>query len=108
MGDNKEEQSETRIEEEVGRVLDQVKVLQEAAASFISKSSKEEQNLRQRAVALDSCILKLRSSINTLLFNRHLDPKLAEKVFFLKKKGKEKNWSNLLPLQFQRFRRFEL
>uniref|UniRef100_A0A7C9DSX8 Transmembrane protein 120 homolog n=1 Tax=Opuntia streptacantha TaxID=393608 RepID=A0A7C9DSX8_OPUST len=80
MGDHKEEQSETRIEEEVGRVLEQVKELQEAAASFISKSSKEEQNLRQRAVALDSSILKLRSSINTLLFNRHLDPKLAEKL----------------------------
>jgi len=83
MGDHKEEQSETRIEEEVGRLLEQVKELQEAAASFISKSSKEEQNLRQRAVALDSSILKLRSSINTLLFNRHLDPKLAEKVFLI-------------------------
>ena len=74
------EQSETQIMEEVGRVVEQAKELQEAAASFISSSSKEEQNLRQRAVALDISISKLRCSVNSLVFDRCIDPKLAEKV----------------------------
>uniref|UniRef100_A0A7C9DV25 TMPIT-like protein n=1 Tax=Opuntia streptacantha TaxID=393608 RepID=A0A7C9DV25_OPUST len=74
------EQSETQIMEEVGRVVEQAKELQEAAASFISSSSKEEQNLRQRAVALEISISKLRSSVNSLVFDRCIDPKLAEKL----------------------------
>jgi len=79
MADQRE-QSETKIVEEVGRVVEQAKELQEAAASFLSSSSKEEQTLRQRAVALDSSIFKLRSAINSLIFDRRIDPKLAEKV----------------------------
>lgn len=79
MADQRE-QSETKIMEEVGRVVEQAKELQEAAASFISSSSKEEQTLRQRAVALDSSIFKLRSAINSLIFDRRIDPKLAEKL----------------------------
>lgn len=76
---NRNEQSE-RIEEEVGSVVEQAKELQEAAALLISKSSKEEQSLRQRALALDATILKLRSSINSHIFDHRLDPKLAEKL----------------------------
>lgn len=74
------EQSETRIEEEVGRVVEQAKELQDLAASLNSKSSKEEVTIRQRAVALDSAISKLRSSINSHLFDHTLDPKLADKL----------------------------
>lgn len=74
------EQPDTRIEEEVVRVVEQAKELQESAASVISRSSKDEQNLRQRAIAVDSAIEKLRSSINYHLFDRRLDPKLAVKL----------------------------
>ncbi|GAB4834824.1 hypothetical protein Ancab_033092 [Ancistrocladus abbreviatus] len=81
MGDvTTTEQSEVRVEEEVGRVVEQAKELQEAASSFISKSSKEEQLLRQRALSLDASIVKLRSSIDSLLCDKRLDPKLAEKL----------------------------
>ncbi|XP_021740579.1 transmembrane protein 120 homolog isoform X1 [Chenopodium quinoa] len=77
MGDQTK-QSETTIEEEVGRVVEQAKELQEAAASFISTSSREEKELRQRARSLDESIAKLRSSISS--FTNSLDPRLVEKL----------------------------
>ena len=69
-----------KVEEEVAIVLEQAKELQELAATFISNASKDEQSLRQRALALDASISKLRSSVDSLLFDKVLDPKHAEKV----------------------------
>ncbi|GMH09152.1 hypothetical protein Nepgr_010992 [Nepenthes gracilis] len=80
MGDTETEQSEIVVEEDVGRVVEQVKELQEASSSLISRVAKDEQFLRQRALSLESSILKLRSSIDSLLCNNRLDPKLADKL----------------------------
>ncbi|KAK9705478.1 hypothetical protein RND81_07G060200 [Saponaria officinalis] len=74
MGD---QQQESRIEEEIANVVEQAKELQEKAASLISKSSKEEQLIKQRAVSIDSSIDKLRSSV---ISDGRIDHKLAEKL----------------------------
>lgn len=76
------EDSANKVEEEVRRLVEQAKELQESAASLISRSSSEEQSLRQRALSLDSSIRRLRSSIHSLLANKLLDPKLADRVCF--------------------------
>lgn len=73
-------QPEPRIEEEMEKVVDQIKELQEAASSLISMSSREEKNLQHRALSLDASIAKLRSSISSLTSDGRMDPKLAEKV----------------------------
>ena len=70
------------IEEEVGRVVDEAKELQELVATHISKTSSEEQSLRQRALRLDASILRLRSLLDSLLSQKVLDAKLADKVRF--------------------------
>ncbi|GAB2273258.1 hypothetical protein Dimus_008058 [Dionaea muscipula] len=72
--------AEVKVEEEVGRMVDQAKELQDAASSLISKASNEEQALRQQALSLDASIRKLRSSIVSLVFEKRLDPKLADKL----------------------------
>ncbi|KAL8139046.1 hypothetical protein V2J09_005047 [Rumex salicifolius] len=69
-----------RVEEGVLSVSEQAKELQDSAASFIAKSSKDEQSLRQRALALEASIRKLHSSIDSLVIDKLLDPKLAEKL----------------------------
>ncbi|KAL8150329.1 hypothetical protein V2J09_020137 [Rumex salicifolius] len=69
-----------KVEEEVANVIEQAKELQDLAASLISKASKDDQSLRQRAIGLDSAIPKFRSSIDSLVFDKVLDPKLAEKL----------------------------
>ncbi|KAK9697268.1 hypothetical protein RND81_08G025900 [Saponaria officinalis] len=74
MGD---QQQELRIEEEVAKLVEESKELQDKAASLILKSSKEEQIIKQRAVSIDSAIRKLRSSV---VSDGHIDPKLAEKL----------------------------
>lgn len=71
---------EMRIEEEMERVVDQTKELQEAARSLISKSSREEKDLQQRARSLYTSMDELRSSIISLTFDGHMDHRLAEKV----------------------------
>lgn len=68
------------IEEQVGRVVEDVKDLQELVTTHISKTSIEEQSLRQRALSLDSSIKRLRSLLDSLLSHKLLDPKVAEKV----------------------------
>ncbi|GMH28782.1 hypothetical protein Nepgr_030625 [Nepenthes gracilis] len=80
MTDMATERSRSTVEEEVERVVEQSKELHEAAASLISKASKEAQILRLRALSVDTSILKLRSSIDSLLSHRRLDPKLADKL----------------------------
>ncbi|XP_021851425.1 uncharacterized protein [Spinacia oleracea] len=79
MGDQMN-QPEPRIEEEMEKVVDQIKELQEAASSLISMSSREEKNLQHRALSLDASIAKLRSSISSLTSDGRMDPKLAEKL----------------------------
>lgn len=80
MGDQTK-QSELSIEEEVGGVVEKAKEVQEVAASFISKSTREEKELQQRARSLDESIRKLRSSISSLTFDSRIDPRKVEKVF---------------------------
>ncbi|KAJ8764842.1 hypothetical protein K2173_010307 [Erythroxylum novogranatense] len=65
------------IEEEVGRLVEQARELQESAASLFSKSSIEEQSLRQRALSLDSSIRRCHSLICS---NKNLHPKFARKL----------------------------
>ncbi|XP_059662078.1 uncharacterized protein LOC132308108 [Cornus florida] len=74
------EQSATNVEEQVSRVADMAKELQESAARLVSKATGDEQSLRQRALAVNSSILRLRSLIDSLLHNHLLDPKLADKL----------------------------
>lgn len=73
-------QKESKIEEEVGRVVEDSKELQEAASSLISRSSREEKELRQRLLSLDASISRLHSSLSSLAFDGRLDPMLTEKV----------------------------
>lgn len=83
MGENSEaplEDSVKNIEEEVGRVVEQAKELQDSAASFISKTSSDEQSLRHRALSLDSSIRRLRTLLHSLLSHNLLQPKIADKA----------------------------
>lgn len=68
------------MEDEVCRITEQSKELQEAAASLISRSCNEEASLRQRALSLDTTIKHLRSSISSSLKKGNLDSKHALKV----------------------------
>ncbi|KAF7833855.1 transmembrane protein 120-like protein isoform X1 [Senna tora] len=72
--------SAENIEEEVGRVVEDAKELQDMVANHISKTSSEEQFLRQRALSLDSSIHRLRSLLDSLLSHKLLDLKLADKL----------------------------
>ncbi|XP_030951651.1 uncharacterized protein LOC126713138 isoform X2 [Quercus robur] len=73
-----ESESAKKLEEEVGRVVEQAKELQDSASSFISKASSDDQSLRNRVVSLDSSIRRLRSLLS---HNHHLlDPKLVDKL----------------------------
>ncbi|XP_023898837.1 uncharacterized protein LOC112010716 [Quercus suber] len=77
MGES-ESESAKKVEEEVGRVVEQAKELQDSASSFISKASFDNQSLRNRVVSLDSSIRRLRSLLS---HNHHLlDPKLVDKL----------------------------
>ncbi|KHG13751.1 Transmembrane protein [Gossypium arboreum] len=74
------EESTNEMEEEVGKVMEQARELQEAGAGLISMISNDEQSLRLKANSLDSSIRHLRSSITTVLSQKLLDPKLADKL----------------------------
>ncbi|KAG4117660.1 hypothetical protein ERO13_D12G244701v2 [Gossypium hirsutum] len=76
----KVEESASNVEEEVGEVLEQARELQESGASLLWKLPNEEQSLRQRANSLESSIRRLRSFITSLLSQKLLDPKLADKL----------------------------
>ncbi|KAG4172761.1 hypothetical protein ERO13_A11G017400v2 [Gossypium hirsutum] len=69
-----------KLEEEVGRVMDQARELHESGASLLWKISNEEQSLRQKAISLESSIRRVRSSINSLISKKLLDPKFARKL----------------------------
>nr|KJB52449.1 hypothetical protein B456_008G262300 [Gossypium raimondii] len=76
----KVEESASNVEEEVGQVLEQARELQESGASLLWRLSNEEQSLRQRANSLESSIRRLRSLITSLLSQKLLDLKLADKL----------------------------
>ncbi|KAH0862779.1 hypothetical protein HID58_079990 [Brassica napus] len=67
------------VEEEVRRIVEQVKELHDSATSFVSSSSHEELSLRKRSSLVDASITRLHS---ILLSDKHHDPKLLEKAFF--------------------------
>ena len=69
--------AEDTVEEEVARVVEQAKELQEAAASVIVKSSHDEQSLRQKALSLESSVRRCRCLLNR---NNRLAPELAAKA----------------------------
>lgn len=71
-----ETQSTDKVEEEVERVVEQAKELHESASSLINRTCSDEQSLRQRALALDSNIRRLRSLLHSL----SPPPKLADKL----------------------------
>ncbi|KAL7583892.1 uncharacterized protein LOC111917671 [Lactuca sativa] len=66
--------------DEVSRIVEQSKELQDSATSLISRTSEEEASLRQRALALRSNIKMLRSFIASSLKKGNLDPKNAAKM----------------------------
>lgn len=68
------------LREESARAVDNAKQLQDSAAAFISRSGTEEQSLRQRALAAESTIRKLRSSIDASVRRGTVDLGVAEKV----------------------------
>ncbi|KAL0684383.1 hypothetical protein Bca4012_051231 [Brassica carinata] len=65
------------VEEEVKRMLEEVKELHDSAASFISSSSHQELTLRQKATSVEASLRRLHS---TLASDKSLDPKLVEKL----------------------------
>lgn len=69
-----------KMEEEVCSVLEEAKELSDAVSAHMSKTQSDEQPLRQRALRLDSRIHSLRSSLDSLLSHKLLDPKLADKL----------------------------
>ncbi|XP_076921589.1 uncharacterized protein LOC143583053 [Bidens hawaiensis] len=66
--------------EEVTRLVEQSKELQESASALIARNSQEDASLRQRALALDSNIKMLRSFVDSSVKKGTLDAKQAEKL----------------------------
>ncbi|KAI8007660.1 hypothetical protein LOK49_LG07G03385 [Camellia lanceoleosa] len=79
MGDSNSN-SDKAVGEEVSRLIDSAKELQDSASSLISRTTRENEALRQRALTLDSAIRTLRCCISSLVRNGNLDPKEADKV----------------------------
>ncbi|CAA0817124.1 TMPIT-like protein [Striga hermonthica] len=77
MGDSPRDSSIVRGE--VSKLVEQAKELQEAAASLISRTSSEEDALRQRVASLDSRIESLRSSFS----NDKLEEELVRARYIL-------------------------
>ncbi|KAK7270052.1 hypothetical protein RIF29_22929 [Crotalaria pallida] len=73
-------ESSERIEEEIASVVDEAKDLQDSMAAHISRTTNDEQPLRQRALRLDSKIHSLRSSLYSLLSNKLIPPSRAHKL----------------------------
>lgn len=67
-----------KLVEEMGRVMELARGLQDSAALLLSRTSIEDQNLRQRALALDSDLRKLQASIDSR--SSTIDPKVTDKV----------------------------
>ncbi|CAL9106381.1 unnamed protein product [Musa textilis] len=69
------------IMEEAARLADAARELDDAAAALISRTWNEEQSLRQRALALESDLRRLQSSLDSAAKKKGaIDSKIAEKV----------------------------
>nr|XP_043624106.1 transmembrane protein 120 homolog [Erigeron canadensis] len=64
--------------EEVSKVVEEIKELQETASNLISKNSEEDASLRQKAIALDSNIKMLKSFLSNSVKKGTLDSKHAD------------------------------
>ncbi|KAL5703857.1 hypothetical protein ACHQM5_022357 [Ranunculus cassubicifolius] len=82
MGDSSTSthQLQLQLEDEVSRLGELAKELQDSASSFISKSTSDEQSLRQRALSIDSSLHKLRTSIASSLKTGNIDRNQADKL----------------------------
>lgn len=69
-----------KIEECVANVLEEAKELQDSVSSHISKTTSDEQPLRQHALRVDSKIHSLRSRLDSLLSNKLINHTLADKL----------------------------
>ncbi|KAF9592906.1 hypothetical protein IFM89_018622 [Coptis chinensis] len=76
-----ESESHNKMEEEAVRLGELAKELQESASIFISKTTTEEQSLRQRALSINSNIQKLRSTVRTAALHPHEAERLDEELF---------------------------
>ncbi|KAI5657452.1 hypothetical protein M9H77_26245 [Catharanthus roseus] len=68
------------VEEEVSRLVEQAKELQDSASSLISRTSRDEDSLRQRANSLNSDIQRLQSSVRKSKFDSKHAEKLEEEL----------------------------
>ncbi|XP_042474430.1 transmembrane protein 120 homolog isoform X2 [Zingiber officinale] len=71
---------ERAVVEESARLADRARELHDAAAALASRTSADEDSLRARALALESDLRRLRSSLSTAIKNREVNPTVAEKV----------------------------
>ncbi|KMZ70126.1 hypothetical protein ZOSMA_1G00960, partial [Zostera marina] len=67
-----------RLVEETGRVVELARGLQDSMASLLSRTSIDDQDLRQRALALDSDLRKLQASIDSR--SSTIDSKVTDKL----------------------------
>ncbi|KAL3837988.1 hypothetical protein ACJIZ3_022579 [Penstemon smallii] len=81
MGDSPEESQS--VGGEASRLVEQAKELQETASSLISRTSREEDALRQRVASLDSHINSLRSSVRTSKNADKLEEELVRAKYVL-------------------------
>ncbi|WOL07552.1 transmembrane protein 120 [Canna indica] len=72
--------TERCLTEQAARLTDLARELHDAAAALASRAAADEQSLRTRALALDSDLRRLQSSVNSDLKNGSIDPTVAEKV----------------------------
>uniref|UniRef100_A0A0D6R458 TMPIT-like protein n=1 Tax=Araucaria cunninghamii TaxID=56994 RepID=A0A0D6R458_ARACU len=93
------------IAEEIGRLVDQAKALQDSASAFCSKIKLEEEGIRLKALALESDIKRLRSSLNSASDKDAIDhreaEKLEEELFRARCMISEGDVSALLPAKSQ-------
>ncbi|RRT61311.1 hypothetical protein B296_00039565 [Ensete ventricosum] len=69
------------IMEEAARLAEAARELDDAAAALISRTWNEEQSLRQRALALESDLRRLQSSVDSAAKKKGaVDSKISEKV----------------------------
>lgn len=88
------------VEEEVKRMVEEVKELHDSAASFISSSSHQELTLRQKASSVDASLRRLHS---TLASDKSLDPKLEEDLHRARCMLADGDLSSFLPSKPQGF-----
>lgn len=72
--------SHQQVLEEAARLLELTRELRDSASNFISRAWNEEQALRQRALALDSDLLRLQSTLHSISKSSNCDVKIIEKV----------------------------